>query len=379
LDDSPGDVRLLCGCNPGRSAVIITKRKEGGDLPAEERIRLLRELESARETRIVSYVTGDRSPGLETRIGADVFPFFYEVLTRIGKQDRLDLLVYSTGGATMAAWGIVNLLREFADRLSVLVPFKAHSSATLIALGADEIIMSRMGQLSPVDPTVTSPFNPTLPNQTPGAPPQFLPVSVEDVVAFLDLLKEEAKVAGEDNITEMMKTLAGEVPPLALGSVYRAKKQIAMLATNLLNMHMSKDETDRVEKIVKMLTREFYSHDYLIGRKEAKERVGLKINDCSEGVEQKMMSAMAEYRADLELDAPYHPEAVLAGQNTRVVSLDRAFIESADRTYVFRTRREIKRVKTVQQGVSLEGFQEKVLQEGWQMDQRKKQAGGGEK
>jgi len=132
-------------------------------MSVEHRVGLIRLIEGLRGSRIVSYLTGDRGgppggAGLQTSIGMDIFPFFYDVLGKMGKQSQIDLLIYSTGGATMAAWGLVNLLREFGDKLRVLIPFKALSSATLIALGADEIIMSRTGQLSPVDPTVNTTF-----------------------------------------------------------------------------------------------------------------------------------------------------------------------------------------------------------------------------
>src|SRR5712692_5952869 len=128
-------------------------------MTAEHRRQELRELEQLRGTRLIAYLTGDRQ-GAETRIGMDVFPFFYDVLARIGKVKQIDLLLYSTGGLTMAAWGLANLIREYCSRFAVLIPFKAHSTATLLSLGADEIVMGPMGQLSPVDPTITSPFNP---------------------------------------------------------------------------------------------------------------------------------------------------------------------------------------------------------------------------
>lgn len=120
-----------------------------------ERLGIIDQIERARNSRLVCYLTGDR-PGMEARIGMDIFPYFYDVLVKMGKQRQLDLFIYSAGGATMAAWGLVNLLREFCDKLCVLVPSKAQSSATLISLGADEIVMSRMGQLSPVDPSTNS-------------------------------------------------------------------------------------------------------------------------------------------------------------------------------------------------------------------------------
>ena len=344
-------------------------------MPVEQRVILIKAVEHARGSRVVSYLTGDRAgpaggPGLQTSIGMDIFPFFYDVLSRIGRKQQIDLLIYSTGGATMAAWGLVNLLREFADRVCVLVPFKAHSSATLVALGADEIVMSKMGQLSPVDPTVNSPFNPVLPGQQPGTPTQFLPVSVEDVVGFIDLLREEAKLKEETSITELVKALSSDVRPLALGSVYRAKKLIGMLARNLLAKHMGAEDTAKVEKIVETLTRKLYSHDYLIGRREAKD-IDLKVADCPEELETKMMELFEEYSKEMGLDTPYNQELLLANQTTKVVQLDRAFIETAERTYVFRTKREIKRFKSVQQGVPVEGFQEKTLQEGWQIEQRR--------
>jgi Serine dehydrogenase proteinase len=91
----------------------------------------------------------------------------------------------------MAGFGIVNLVREFYKKLSVLIPFRAHSAATLIALGADEIVMTRLGQLSPVDLSVTSPLNPSVPG--PQNSPNLVPVSVEDGVGYLDLARKEAK------------------------------------------------------------------------------------------------------------------------------------------------------------------------------------------
>jgi hypothetical protein len=265
----------------------------------------------------------------------------------------------------MAAWGLVNLLREFFEEFSVIIPFKAHSSATLLSLGADEIVMSRAGQLTPVDPTITSPFNPTL-EMDPTSPKQFLPVSVEDVIGFLNLVREEAKIKSEENLTHLMKTLASDVRPLALGSVYRAKEQIKMLARKLLEFHMkSEAEKAKIEGIVTALTRELYSHDYVITRTEAKNLLGLKIARCPEDLERTIMSLFQLYAEDLELRNAYSPESALGTQSTKVISLDRAFIESADKTFVFRTRREIKKTKIEKERVPIEMFLERVVEEGW--------------
>lgn len=334
-------------------------------MPVKERQQAIKALEEKRGSRVICYVTGDRQPQLDAKIGMDVFPFFYDVCSRLGRPKKVDLFIYSTGGATMAAWGLVNLLREFFEEFSVIIPFKAHSSATLLSLGADEIVMSRAGQLTPVDPTITSPFNPTL-EMDPTSPKQFLPVSVEDVIGFLNLVREEAKIKSEENLTHLMKTLASDVRPLALGSVYRAKEQIKMLARKLLEFHMkSEAEKAKVEGIVTALTRELYSHDYVITRTEAKNLLGLKIAECPEDLEGAIISLFQLYAEDLELRNAYSPESALGTQSTKVITLDRAFIESTDKTFVFRTRREIKKTKIEREHVPIEMFLERAVEEGW--------------
>jgi hypothetical protein len=333
----------------------------------EERQTAISEIEKERGSRVICYLTGDRQ-GLEARIGMDIFPFFYNLLSKIGKQRQIDLFLYSAGGATMAAWGLVNLFREYCDRFCVLVPFKAHSSATLMCLGADEIVMTPMGQLSPVDPSITSPFNPTLPNQPPGATPQFLPVSVEDVSSYLDLASE-AGLKNEVALSSVFSMLSGDVRPLALGSVFRAKQQIKMLSEKLLGFHMK--EKEKIDGIVSKLIRELYSHDYIIGRSEAKDQIGLKVATSSTEMEAIMVRLLEQYSEALLLQTPYVADILLGSDNTKTLSFDQGFIESKEGTYVYRTRKEIKRLRVTQQGLPMEAIQERILQAGWVLEKVK--------
>jgi serine dehydrogenase proteinase len=330
----------------------------------QERLSLIAEIEHVRKSRVICYLTSDRQ-GAEARIGMDIFPYFYDALVKIGKQPQIDLFLYSPGGVTMAAWGLVNLIREFCDRFCVLIPFKAQSSATLIGLGADEIVMSRMAQLSPVDPSTNSPFNPTLPVSIQGAPPQFLPVSVEDVTSYIELAKEVG-VKSEESLSTVFGTLSQDVRPLALGNVHRAKQQIKMLSEKLLAFHMK--EKERIDGIVSKLIRELYSHDYLIGRTEAKNQIGLKIADVSEEDEGRLVALLEEFSDAMQIQNPYNADVILGGDTTRTLTLEMAFIESTEMTFVHRTKKELKRVKATQQGLPVEGIQERILQQGWVLE-----------
>ena len=125
----------------------------------DQRQVLIGKIEKLTNSRLICYITGDRR-GLETRIAADVIPLMNDHLRDVGATSKIGLFLYTAGGDSLAGWAIVSLLREFCDRLEVIIPFRALSCGTLIALGADELIMAKGGQLSPVDPSLASPYNP---------------------------------------------------------------------------------------------------------------------------------------------------------------------------------------------------------------------------
>ena len=59
--------------------------------------------------------------------------------------------IASDGGNGQASLRLVNLLRQYRSRLIALVPLECASAATMIALGADEILMGPMAFLTSVD------------------------------------------------------------------------------------------------------------------------------------------------------------------------------------------------------------------------------------
>jgi hypothetical protein len=327
-----------------------------------DRMKLIQEIEEERKSKLIAYITGDRR-GLETKISTDVFPMFHRHLTKSGQQEKIDLFLYSTGGMTIAGYALVNLIREFCERFGVIIPFKALSCATLISLGADEIVMTKMGQLSPIDPSVHHPLAPVV--QLPGKPPQLAPVNVEDVSAFIELAEKEVHLTEEDSMKKVLEILASKVNPLVLGAVQRSREQIAFLASTLMKYHTQDQE--RIEKTVETLTRERFSHDYIFSRREAQEVLGLKIVQPAERLTDHIIGMFDAYNQIIMMDKPHNPEAVLGEDDVRIAEFNRAMIDSVDLTHVFRTKREIKRVSVTQPGMPrpVVGCQERVLQEEW--------------
>lgn len=305
---------------------------------------LIKKIESARGSRVITYLTSDRQGPINAKIAMDIIPMVSRQLRAIGKSPKIDLFLYSTGGDTMVPWRLVSMIREYCDQFSVLIPYKAHSAATMISLGADEIVMSDLSELSPIDPSTANVFNPADPQNPQGR----IPISVEDVMAFFDLVKNKFGIKDDESLAKIFKQFAESTPsvhPLALGNINRTHNLIRMLARRLLMSHNKPMAEDAVNSIVDDFTEKLYSHQYFIGRKEAKQDLGLSnITYADDGLSNAMTELFDAYKSDMDLDKLWNPEDELgenAFQNKKMYQL--AFIESKDTATHFELAVEFKK------------------------------------
>lgn len=271
-------------------------------MPNGERLARIRELEAVVGCPVIAYVTSTR-PNAEAQMGMDAIRFIYEHLRHLSpKPTKLALLLHSNGGDGTVPWKLVTLLREYCDTLLVLVPFRAFSAATLTALGASEIYLHPMGMLGPTDPSITGPYNP----RDPQNPSQQLPISVEEVLAYIALIREDAGINHEDQLVQAVTKLADHVHPIALGSVKRSHLQSRMMAKKLLELGQPSADEHRVKEIVTNLTSRLYFHGHPINRQEAKQ-IGLHIHECSQELERAMWALYEEYERDLDMLSSFNP------------------------------------------------------------------------
>lgn len=295
-----------------------------------DRKQLIQRIEDLRESRVITYLTSDRQGPFNARIAMDVIPLISRQLQTVGKVKNIDLFLYSAGGDTMVPWRMVSMIREYCHKFSVLVPYKAHSSATMIALGADEIVMSDLSELSPIDPSTANMFNPIDPSNSQNR----IPISVEDVMAYFDLVKNKFGIKNDEDLSRVFIKFVESNPqihPLALGNVNRIHNLIRMLAKRLIKSHNVELREDEIEKLVDYFTEKLYSHQYFIGRREAKEDLALKtVLDANDALSKAMTDLYEEYNKELDFGKIWNPENELginAVQNRKDYKV--AFIESS--------------------------------------------------
>jgi hypothetical protein len=316
-------------------------------------IDLIKKIEKKRNSKIITYITSDRPGPLNARIAGDIIPIISQQLRKIGKVENIDLFIFSQGGDTMVPWRLVSMIREYCDKFSVLIPYKAHSSATMISLGADEIVMTDLSEISPIDPSTANVFNPTDPQN----PQNKIPISVEDVMAYFDLAKNKFGIKNNEDLTKIFNKFVESNPqihPLALGNINRTHNLIRVLAKRLLKSHNKPMSNEVIEEIVDSLTEKLYSHQYYIGRKEAKNDLKIdSVQFANQDLSNILSDLYEEYKKEMGLNITnWNPETELeenSVQNRKDYKI--AYIESTVLSNYFQISIEYKKqqINTTQQ------------------------------
>ncbi len=287
----------------------------------------LETLAKLRKSEVIAYFTSDKNSGNPAKpdlflaqIADDAIPLFSKQLKTIGKVPKISLFLYSAGGFLTTPWPIANLLREYCDELEVIVPFRALSAATLLALSADKIVMTPLSQLGPIDPT----GNFILGDKN-------LQVQVEDITSFISFAKEKVKLNSQQSLSDVLQEITKHIPPQVVGSINRTHSLIRMLAEKMLKLHSKPIPPKLAAKITSQLTETLFSHQHYINRTEAKESIGFGnliefANPKNEDAINNLFDVYTESSTVLE---PFDPIAILGDNTEHDMEVLRAAVHSS--------------------------------------------------
>jgi ClpP class serine protease len=223
------------------------------------RQRLIAKIERQRGSRVILLVHREETMSL---LGFPILRYIdindsEEVLRAIHMTDPevpLDLILHTPGGLVLAALQIARAIDRHKGKVTVFVPHYAMSGGTLIALAADEIVMSEYAVLGPVDPQL---------GQFPAA-------------SLLKVIKAKPIAEVEDET-------------LVLAD--QAEKAIAQLRERVAALLASKVGPERAGELARVLTEGTWTHDYPITFDVAQ---GLKL-PVGSGMPDEIMELMGLY------------------------------------------------------------------------------------
>lgn len=278
----------------------------------QKRKIIINELQTKRNSTILTYFNlTDRPNGFNTNIADDSIRPIHSLLEKIGEKEKIELFLYTRGGNLLTAYSIVKIIREYTQNFNVIVPFRALSAGTLIALGANKIVMTKLGQLGPIDPSTPNIFNPII--NPAGNLSDIINnrklISVEDVQAFLNLSKDRVGLQETNQQLEVFKELTKSIEPLALGNVNRVYAESRLMAKELLSLHITgENKSEKIDSIIKTFS-ETYTHNFIITRDNA-EKFGLNIEKPDNEQEAIIMKLFESYETEMKMTIPLDSEVI---------------------------------------------------------------------
>lgn len=282
-----------------------------------DRVALIKRIEELRQSSVICFLTSVR-PNLQAHMAEDMVRVFFDQMLLLPQRPvkKLDIFLCSNGGSGTVPWRLISLFREYAESVCVLIPFRAYSAASLLALGADEIVMHPFAEMGPIDPTVANEFNP-VDTQT----RQRIGISVEDVKAYISFIKTTVGIHHEDELVKVIEILAQKVHPLALGNVERFISQSRLIARKILETHMKKESDHDIEEIIEMMASKLYFHGHPINRKEAREELKLKVvENVPPELETGMWKLYENFEAEMNNRNAFDPMMEIYSQAQRITA-----------------------------------------------------------
>ena len=242
------------GCKEGAGGVSV--------LEAEERVFFIERLEKIRDSKVLVYFS-------YTPLDDSILVPLYKQLKEIGHTKRIDLVLHSYGGAVDTPYKVVMLIREFCEEFAVIVPSVAKSAASMLVLGADEVVMGPISELGPIDPLVKHPVY------------KDVLVPVQAVWHCLDFFHRFIVNSSNPEVATIITTpMLSKLDPWLIGDYEKTINASRQYAETLLSRYMLKNAPEKVSIVTHALTEGYFSHGYPIGRQEAKE-LGIKVVEAN--------------------------------------------------------------------------------------------------
>lgn len=192
------------------------------------------------------------------------------------QSNQLDLLLHSPGGSLEAAEAIVSYLRSKFNYIRVIIPNAAMSAATVIACGADEIMMGKHSYLGPIDPQMIllTPLGTRM-------------VPAQAILDQFDLAKSEC--SDPNKLASWLPMLSQYGPDLLIQCT-NALKLSQELVRKWLPLYMFKGQEDATEKanhVAAWLSNhgEFKTHSRFLTRERLRSEGGLEVHNLEDDQE----------------------------------------------------------------------------------------------
>lgn len=195
------------------------------------------------------------------------------------KFKALDIILQTPGGDIDAAFLYSKLFRKCADEVNIIVPLYAKSAGTLMSLAGDNILMTELSELGPLDTQIreeqdgnTPEYNSALNGFKALEQVQQHTIETLDIATKLILNRSGMKISEAIHLANEFAgntsgTLYAQLNPKKIGEYARALEIGEYYGTMILTRYMNWAQA-KAEVTVKKLVYQYPSHGFVIDYEE---------------------------------------------------------------------------------------------------------------
>ncbi|MDE2482149.1 MAG: hypothetical protein KGN02_08160 [bacterium] len=234
-------------------------------------------------------------------IGPRVADAFFNARADLESGTSPVLLIHSSGGFGKDAYRIARLFQKQCDGFTAIVPRRAKSAATLLALGAQGIILGPYAELGPLDAQMVD-YD------------REIRMSALDEVKALERLHASSLEAVDqlvialiartqkkldtllpvalNFVAETVKPLVEKIDTIHFTQMSRTLKEAEEYAKRLLYLNYQKA---RADTIANQLVETYPTHGFMIDFEEAR-RLGIKVSEPKDGLAEALNALIPHIR-----------------------------------------------------------------------------------
>jgi len=242
-----------------------------GHFPLTSNRLLLQDLTTLRQRRMLAIVLAphillDRA-AIDPLVG---------ILRTLRGSKSLDLYVDGQGPTSPEGWRVVSALRDHFENITAVVPFAASPGATMVALGADELLMTDVASLSPLEPWSLSPE--------------------------LQRLRGELRALGPSGRDVALARL----DPRDVGAVERAYATLSCLVRRILETHLDAEiQAEAIGNVLATLCDGDLLPTSPLTRRDCEKRLGLRIVRPDDTLSDLIWKLHEYYRQMLDIEGDW--------------------------------------------------------------------------
>ncbi len=239
---------------------------------------LIEKIEKQIDCKIICYWNSTRGSVCDNDAVA-----LYEILKNAKGYEKTAIFVKSGGGDVEASLKVVHLLRDYVDDLIALIPLECASAATIIALGANRLVMGPLSYLTAIDSALRHKLSPIdeIYNSR-------VSVSLDELHRIVTLWNKHARAEEGNPLTDIFQ----HIHPLVIGAIERASSLSAKICQEVLSYHIK--DTELCHAISNRLNSDYPSHTYPITSREAKQ-IGLNVEPLPDPVNELLLALNVIY------------------------------------------------------------------------------------